>query len=92
MRVFLVAAVLGMLGQQAFAFDYDNCRSLKSSALDSYKFAMDVKGMAADLISESYSKLSEEEQELHKKWSGWADEAMKKASNYANVYQAFCKD
>ena len=42
-------------------------------------------------IPNGFENASKEDQEGYELWWGYAEEALERASHYANVYQAFCE-
>ena len=92
MRVFLVAAAFCSISQLALAFDYDQCKKIKSSSLFWYESSIETQDMAMKAVEGGYSKADDSAKRVYDKMSKRADDQVKLSSDYANIYQAFCKD
>ena len=92
MRLFLVAAAFCSISQLALAFDYDQCKKIKSSSLFWYESSIETQDMAMKAVEGGYSKADDSAKKAFGEWSRRADDQVKKSSVYANIYQAFCKD
>ena len=91
MRVFIIAAVLGTLAQPAWAFSLftsDRCNSLGYGAAGAVTASDRLQSKAVDIFDVDPNNPPRRYYEL----LDAANKSMEQASNYANVYQAFCKD
>ena len=92
MRLFLVAAAFCSISQLAWAFDYDLCEKVKLDSLFWYETSNETMETAITAIGIDPSKTDDSAKRLYDKILKRADDQVKRSSDYANIYQAFCKD
>ena len=90
MRVLYIAAVLGTLAHPACAtpFSTNDCSELAFGALGSVSASKIRHREAVDMLHKDPNTTSQRYYDL----LDASDKEMERASNMANVYQAFCKD